>query len=598
MDALAAYQSESEEEVPSVPTSSGARVPVTDAQSESESESESEVDPKDAFGLQHAVSSTSNAPTSTALVSATAAPVVAEKQEALDVQPTTQSVAPGGTKTLTGYVEETAISDFDFRNQQRTFDVLGYARNPSAYAAGTSATNAQAFVGDHEAAHQMQGATLADLRGGTADTRRQSRAMRRKRKGRMGDASIVDGEGAYVGPWGGWDDEVAPRAFEPAPATDMGPTPEELEAAKQAAEKRKREASEYERRRQMDESHGTEKSIFHGESLYDYQGRTYMHIPTDTDVNLRGEPGDTESFLPEMCIHTFTGHNKGITALRLFPQSGHLMLSASMDTKIKLWDVYHEGRCLRTFLGHSNAVRDVTFTNDGRQFLSAGYDCQVKLWDTETGACLQAVSFDDVPLCVRFNPDADKQHIFLAGTNDKRIVQYDLREQQITQEYNQHQGPVNTVTFVDMNRRFISTSDDKSLRAWDWDIPVPIKLVADPLMHSMPSATLHPSQRWLACQGMNNTISVYSTDTFKPRKKTFRGHTTAGFACQIGFSPDGRFMSSGDSQGDLVFWDWKNGKELKRLSTHKDVVIAHEWLPHETSKIVTGAWDGLIKLWT
>ena len=114
------------------------------------------------------------------------------------------------------------------------------------------------------------------------------------------------------------------------------------------------------------------------------------------------------------------------------------------DTKIKLWDVYHERKCLRTFLGHSNAIRDVTFSNDGHQFLSASYDGQVKLWDAESGACVAAKSFGDVPICVRFHPDEDKQHMFLVGTNDRRIVQYDLRADEITQEYNEHQGPVNT----------------------------------------------------------------------------------------------------------------------------------------------------------
>ena len=31
-----------------------------------------------------------------------------------------------------------------------------------------------------------------------------------------------------------------------------------------------------------------------------------------------------------------------------------------------------------------------------------------------------------------------------------------------------HLGSVNSVTFVDENRRFVSTSDDKSLRVWEW----------------------------------------------------------------------------------------------------------------------------------
>jgi pre-mRNA-processing factor 17 len=72
-------------------------------------------------------------------------------------------------------------------------------------------------------------------------------------------------------------------------------------------------------------------------------------------------------------------------------------------------------------------------------------------------------------------------------------IQYDIRTGEITQEYDQHLGPVNTITFVDENRRFVTTSDDKTIRAWDFDIPVTIKYIAEPYMHSMPAVTIHPS---------------------------------------------------------------------------------------------------------
>ena len=47
----------------------------------------------------------------------------------------------------------------------------------------------------------------------------------------------------------------------------------------------------------------------------------------------------------------------------------------------------------------------------------------------------------------------------------------------------------------------------------------------------------------------------------------------------------------------MVFWDWKTGRIKSRVKCHSKVVIAHEWLEHETSKVVTASWDGLIKLW-
>ncbi|KAF8519041.1 pre-mRNA splicing factor [Hysterangium stoloniferum] len=481
---------------------------------------------------------------------------------------------------LAGHVEEQSMTEHAFKAQHLTQYILGYSANPSVD------PNAPKFLGNVEAANRYELATVDTIRAPKAARKE----LKRKRQ-QKGDLDVVEGDGAYVGPWAAWNGD------------DEGPQfPDDVDALAEAEpsepEEEQTVISKSKKKRGGFGIAGEESSVFHGKQTEDYQGRTYMHPPLAEAPHLTTESGLQDTFIPKTCVHTWTGHTKGVSVIRLFPQTAHLLLSGSMDTKIKLWDVYTSGACLRTFMGHGKAVKDVTFSNDGRKFLSCGYDRQMKLWDTETGQCIKRFSNGKIPYVIRFNPDDDKQNIFLAGMSDKKIIQYDMDSGEIVQEYDQHLGPVNTITFVDENRRFVTTSDDKTIRAWDYDIPVVIKYIAEPHMHSMPAVTLHPSKKYFAAQSLDNQILVYSTDNFRQnRKKRFAGHSVAGYACQIGFSPDGKWISSGDGSGNVVFWDWKTGRIKSRLKAHSKVVIAHEWLPHETSKVITASWDGLIKLW-
>lgn len=179
------------------------------------------------------------------------------------------------------------------------------------------------------------------------------------------------------------------------------------------------------------------------------------------------------------------------------------------------------------------------------------------------------------------------------------LFQWDTRSGDIVQEYDRHLGAVNSITFVDENRRFVTTSDDKSMRIWEWDIPVDVKYIADPTMHSMPSVSLAPNGKWLACQSLDNKICIFSAlNRFKMnRKKVFSGHMVSGYACSLDFSPDMSYLISGDGDGKAYIWDWKTTKLYKKWQAHEGVCISTLWHPHESSKVITAGWDGQIKYW-
>lgn len=44
--------------------------------------------------------------------------------------------------------------------------------------------------------------------------------------------------------------------------------------------------------------------------MYDYQGRSYLHVPQDVGVNLRSPDAPDKCYLPKKQIHVWSGHTK------------------------------------------------------------------------------------------------------------------------------------------------------------------------------------------------------------------------------------------------------------------------------------------------
>ncbi|KAK4555023.1 hypothetical protein LTR86_007789 [Recurvomyces mirabilis] len=446
------------------------------------------------------------------------------------------------------------------------------------------------------------------------DVQSQQSAGKKRKREVKGDSSVLHGSGAYKGPWAKYEEKIVDSDSGEEVEISGDESGEEVvyeeDAIVPVPAKGALAGTAYE-----EVSAEKETSTFEGSQQYDYQGRSYMHVPQDLDVDLTSDFDSLslKCYHPKKLIHTYqtsagkSAHDRALTALRFFPRSGHLLLSAAADGKVKLWDSYHAREHLRTYSGHTKSVIDIDFTPDGTKFLSASYDRQMKVWDTETGACLGRYSTGVTPHVVRWHPEDPSGKEFLAGMHDNKIVQFDTRlpsdgeKKNPVQEYDHHLGPINTITFCDEDRRFITTSDDKSLRAWEYNIPVPIKLISDPGMFPLVKSAPHPTKPAVLMQSADNTIKVYNTGEKirANRKKEFRGHNTAGYAVDITVSPDGGIVASGDSAGFLCMWDYKTLKLWHKIKAGTDgaAVVACAWHPRETSKVVTGDLNGVVKYW-
>ena len=81
----------------------------------------------------------------------------------------------------------------------------------------------------------------------------------------------------------------------------------------------------------------------------------------------------------------------------------------------------------------------------------------------------------------------------------------------------------------------------------------------------------------MVCQSLDNSIVTYSAkDKLRANKsKSYKGHLVGGYACEISFSPDEKYLTSGDSSGKLFFWDLKTCKIASKINAHESVIMRY-----------------------
>jgi platelet-activating factor acetylhydrolase IB subunit alpha len=228
-------------------------------------------------------------------------------------------------------------------------------------------------------------------------------------------------------------------------------------------------------------------------------------------------------------IRTLPGHDHSVSAVRFIPSgaagapaSGNLLVSASRDTSLRIWDVT-TGYCVKTIRGSGDWVRDVCPSLDGRWLLSGGRDQVARLWDTTSGD--QKVTFsghEHEIECVALAPPAAYPHLaslaglkkpppasstaeFLAtGSRDKTIKLWDGRGT-IIKTLIGHDNWVRALVWHPGGKYLLSCADDKTIRCWDLSQEGKcVKTVEDAHGHFV------SCMRW--APGVNKEVSVNGTE--------------------------------------------------------------------------------------
>uniref|UniRef100_A0A8C4TB04 WD repeat domain 25 n=1 Tax=Erpetoichthys calabaricus TaxID=27687 RepID=A0A8C4TB04_ERPCA len=337
-------------------------------------------------------------------------------------------------------------------------------------------------------------------------------------------------------------------------------------------------------------------------------GEADSAILSEASVTLRAHLGTryAATEIPRAVLFQMAAHQGPVNKVQWCPvqQYSHLLLSASMDHTVKIWNAVDTGKCRKTYTSHGGAVRDIQWSPCGSRILTGSFDSEAHVTDVETGQQLEKLRNEFKITCLSFLPG--DQNIFVCGGFGPEVKAWDTRIGKVIRSYKARVQQTLDILFLPEGQEFVTSSDcvsrdsaDRTLIAWDFQTASKISNQIYQERYTCPSLTLHPKDDVFAAQTNGNYVALFSAQRpYKMnKKKRFEGHKVEGYAVSCEFSPDGTLLATGSSQGIVYFYSYATSRMVRTLSAHKQACVCVTFHPVLPSVAATCDWSGEVAIW-
>lgn len=326
-----------------------------------------------------------------------------------------------------------------------------------------------------------------------------------------------------------------------------------------------------------------------------------------------------------------TNNAMGVWALAFSPDGG-LLASGGTDNTVHVWDVQEQAHLTR-LLGHTDDVRCLRFSPRGDLLASAGQDGRVVLWDvarlplhdvarerfSETAVLADTIAIEGDFLVgrgpnnafVRWDSGNGRTDVF--GDPGYRVSTVPWDGSKFTSILVSDEQPsVVRVCRADTGdvagevryespepRLGASFSRDgdllcvirngRGLDVWDWRHGKMLREIEVPEWQNRTPAS-SPNGRLLAIKAGMSVRIVDLRDGEVLCESSFPGQPYA-----FVFSPDGRTLAVGDTEGHITLWDVAEDRQ-EVLTDAAGIVLALAYAP-DGKQLAASGWDLAVTLW-
>ncbi len=314
------------------------------------------------------------------------------------------------------------------------------------------------------------------------------------------------------------------------------------------------------------------------------QGRAAEALPDEAlSDGLEALTSDGPQWL---CRHTLTGHDTWVRSVAV-SADGQWIMSGSGDKTVKVWST-KTGALRHTLKGHSAWVRAVATHPNRPLVASASNDKLIHLWNLETGQQVQTL---------KGHTDWIRALCFLPGdrlasaSQDKTILLWDLASGTVIRTLQGHQHWVLSLAQPD-DSVLVSGSRDRTLRLWDLASGRCLRVLTG---HRDEVTSL------VYCPHTGHIISGSTDQTIR----YWRGNTgdcshTINCSARISslaVSPSQKLLAAGRSDNSIGLWNVSDRRPAGQLVGHSNWVWSVSFAPSQPPRLVSGSWDGTVKIW-